>query len=89
MNGTRYHHLLNPHTGMPENNHLLSVTILSASSTDGDALSTVCFLLGREKGLELIEALPETEAIFITEDYEIHYTEGFHDVIRVSDEQDK
>lgn len=76
LNGTRYHHLLNPHTGMPENNHLLSVTILSASSTDGDALSTVCFLLGREKGLELIEALPETEAIFITEDYELHLSSG-------------
>ena len=76
LNGTRYHHLLNPHTGMPQDNYLLSVTILSASSTEGDALSTVCFLLGPEKGMELIESLPDTEAVFITDDYELHPSSG-------------
>ena len=82
LNSRRYHHLLNPHTGMPQENHLLSVTILSDSSTDGDALSTVCFLLGPEKGLELIETLPETEAVFITDDYELHLSSGLRCVTK-------
>lgn len=82
LNGTRYHHLLNPRTGMPQDNHLLSVTILSDSSTDGDALSTVCFLLGAEKGMELIETLPDTEAVFITDDYEIHPSSGLRCVTK-------
>ena len=80
--GTRYHHLLNPHTGMPQDNHLLSVTILSDSSTAGDALSTVCFLLGPEKGMELIETLPDTEAVFITDDYKLHPSSGLRCVTK-------
>ena len=43
---------------------------------DGDALSTTCFALGLEDGLELIECLDNTEAIFITSDYKIHTSSG-------------
>ena len=42
-NGKIYHHLLNPFTGYPFDNHLLQVTIISALSVDGDGLSTACF----------------------------------------------
>ena len=52
-NGVLYHHILDPHTGYPADTGLSSVTILSDSSTDGDALSTSCFLLGYEKGREI------------------------------------
>lgn len=72
--GTLYHHLLNAHTGFPENNDLLSVTILSSSSMEGDALSTTCYLLGLNKGLALIRSLEDTEAVFITQDYELVYS---------------
>lgn len=75
--GVLYHHILNPKTGMPYENGLVSVTILSDQSVDGDALSTTCFALGLEKGMELIESLKNTEAVFITEDGELHYSEGF------------
>ncbi len=71
--GQLYHHILNPQNGMPYENDLLQVTILSDSSTMGDALSTCCFALGLEDGTKLVESLENVEAIFITKDYELHY----------------
>lgn len=71
--GQLYHHILNPQNGMPYENDLLQVTILSDSSTTGDALSTCCFALGLEDGTKLVESLENVEAIFITKDYELHY----------------
>ena len=71
--GKIYHHLLNPFTGYPFDNHLLQVTIISDLSVDGDGLSTACFALGLEQGTALIESLDGISAIFITEDYKLHY----------------
>lgn len=71
-----YHHILNPADGYPIQNNLLGVTVLSASSAAGDALSTSCFVLGLDEGMELIESLEDVEAIFITEDYRLHYSSG-------------
>lgn len=69
--GTLYHHILNPKTGYPCKNQLNSVTILSPNSVDGDALSTACFLMGTENGMELIESLEDTEALFVTDENQI------------------
>ena len=74
VDGVLYHHLLDTQTGYPCDNHLLGVTILSESSVDGDALSTSCFLLGLEDGQKLVDSLNGVEAIFITEDYQLHDT---------------
>lgn len=74
--GRIYHHILDPETGYPVENNLYSVTILSDRSVDGDGLSTTCFALGLEKGMELIESIPDTEAVFITSDEKMHYTSG-------------
>ncbi len=66
-----YHHILDTSSGFPCDNNLLSVTILSESSVDGDALSTSCFALGYENALKLIQTLDNVDAIFITADYEV------------------
>lgn len=66
-NGRRYHHILDPETGYPVDNGVVSVTILSESGLLSDALSTACFVLGIEKGTELAEYYG-AKAIFITED---------------------
>lgn len=77
QDGKRYHHILNPTDGYPVENGLASVTILSPTSTDADALSTACFVLGPEKGLELIETLDGIEALFVTDELEEIASSGF------------
>ena len=84
QNGKLYHHILNPKTGYPYDNSLISVTIISDQSVDGDALSTTCFALGLEDGLKFAEK-KGVQAVFITKDYELHYTDGFQDEINVTD----
>jgi thiamine biosynthesis lipoprotein len=76
VDGVSYHHILDTATGYPYDNGLLGVTIISSDSVDGDALSTTCFSLGLTDGMALIESLPDTEAVFITDDYELHNSSG-------------
>ncbi len=71
VDGVKYHHILDTKNGYPVSADLLSVTILSEKSIDGDALSTSCFALGLVKGKALIDSLDGVEAIFITEDYKV------------------
>lgn len=84
QDGKLYHHILNPKTGYPYDNGLISVTIISDQSVDGDALSTTCFALGLDEGLKFAEK-KGVQAVFITEDYELHYTDGFQDEVKVTD----
>ena len=73
-----YHHILDTHTGYPVENDLCSVTIISDSSMMGDGLSTTAFLMGLNDGLNYIESLENTEAIFIDKDLKIHTTTGLN-----------
>lgn len=71
--GRLYHHILSTDTGYPVESGLSQVTILSPRSIDGDALSTLCFILGYEKAALLLENYPDIQAVFITEDGSILY----------------
>ena len=82
VDGKLYHHILDTTTGYPVENDLLSVTIISDASVDGDALSTSCFALGMEAGMSLIENLEGVEAIFITNDFATHITSGLEGVFQ-------
>lgn len=73
--GKRYHHILDPDTGLPVDNGLVSVTVISDSGLLSDALSTACFVLGAEGGAKLA-AKYGCEAIFITEDKKVICTDG-------------
>jgi len=64
--GVRYHHILDPHTGEPARD-VVSVTIVAGDATKADALSTTVFVLGREKGMSLIEDLKDVEGMIIHE----------------------
>lgn len=71
-----YHHILNTKTGYPIENNVLSVTVISDKSVDGDGLSTSLFALGIDEGLKMVENIADTEAIFIDSDYKIHLSSG-------------
>lgn len=73
--GKRYHHILDPDTGLPVENGLVSVTVISDNGLLSDALSTACFVLGAEGGAKLA-AKYGCEAIFITEDKKVICTDG-------------
>ena len=76
-NGKIYHHILNPSTGYPYDNGLSSVTIITDSSVNADALSTTCFALGLDDGMKLVNSTDHVEAVFITSDDKLHYSDHF------------
>ena len=75
--GKIYHHILNPSTGYPYDNGLSSVTIVTDSSVNADALSTTCFALGLDDGMDLVNSTDHVEAVFITSDNKLHYSDHF------------
>lgn len=74
--GIRYHHILNPKSGYPAKG-LQSVTIINKSNAYADALATAVFVMGKEKGIKLIEQLENTEAMLVDNDGKIIYSNGF------------
>lgn len=81
--GKLYHHILDPRTGYPYENDLLSVTIFSDASVDGDGVSTTCYALGLEKGMELVDGMDDVQALFITKDGELHFSKGFEEKVKI------
>ncbi len=71
-----YHHLLDTSTGMPTNNSLTSVTIITKDPIAADAYSTLCFLLGSVDGMKLIEQTPNLEGVFIDKEKNITLSQG-------------
>ncbi|AGA68759.1 membrane-associated lipoprotein involved in thiamine biosynthesis [Desulfitobacterium dichloroeliminans LMG P-21439] len=78
-NGKIYHHLIDPDTGYPGDNGLISVSIITKESVNADGLTTGTFLLGLEEGMKVIEELPDMEAIFITADKKVFVTSGINE----------
>lgn len=76
-NGKFYHHILDPKTGYPFDNGLLSVSIIGPDSAECDCLSTTCFALGPDAGLALINQTEGYEAVFVTDDYQLVYSDGY------------
>ena len=64
LDGVRYHHILDPRTGMPARG-LESATVIAADATLADALSTALMVLGPERGLALAERTPGVEAVLV------------------------
>ncbi len=75
LRGIRYHHILDPRTGWPVQNGLLSVTVLTKSSLLADALTTALFVLGPEKGMDLAQRYG-VSAVYLERSGKVIYTEG-------------
>lgn len=75
QDGVRYHHILDPSTGYPSRSGLRSVTIVCDNGLLSDGLSTACFILGEEKGMELVKEYG-AEAVFINDQNEVTVSDG-------------
>ncbi len=84
-NGKRYHHILDPSTGYPAESGLISVTIVADSSMAADALSTILFVGGMNRGIELLKAFPGTEAILIDKNLLVYVTPGLKDYFQADE----
>ena len=73
--GHRYHHIINPSTGRPTEG-ILTVAVLGPDGTMTDGLDTAIFVLGVEKGLELIKHYPDYETIIVDSTGKVFYSEG-------------
>lgn len=82
----RYHHIIDPKTGYPVDNGVISDTIVIDGNTvdNGmlcDLLTTTVFTLGPEKGLKLIDSLHNVSCEITTSDHKVYTSEGFKDRI--------
>ncbi|AFM04655.1 membrane-associated lipoprotein involved in thiamine biosynthesis [Bernardetia litoralis DSM 6794] len=83
--GKKYPHTINPKTGYPVTHTLLSATILANDAITADALGTACMVLGKDKALEMIEKLENTEVFLIYDENGITkttMTKGFEEFIQ-------
>jgi thiamine biosynthesis lipoprotein len=75
-NGVRYHHILDPKTGLPARG-TSSATVLAKNAMLADAYATAAFALGPTRGVELAERVGDLEVlIFDDEAYQPHVTAG-------------
>lgn len=65
VKGVKYSHTLNPFTGFPEKNTLLSISVFGPQCTVADGLATACMAMGFDKAQLLLEYLPDYEGYFI------------------------
>ncbi len=77
--GEVYWHIIDPATGYPAKNGLISVTILSNSALQGDGLSTALFVMGLDKAVDYWRQQGDFEFILITDQGEIYVSEGAQD----------
>jgi len=79
--GVRYHHILDPRTLQPAR-RCQSVTVVAREGIWADGLDTGIFVMGVELGMQLVEALPDVEAIIVDAEGHVYVSSGLRDRIR-------
>lgn len=74
--GALYHHILDPRTGLPAVTDLLSATVISSASLDGDGFTTALVIMGVDQALDFVEKNPSLEAVLVTNKGEVLATSG-------------
>ena len=83
--GKEYTHIIDPETGYPVDNGLVSVSIIAEEGKVADALSTSMFVKGLEGAEEYWKEHQDFEMIAVTEDGDIYVTEGIEDQFTLGD----
>jgi len=78
----RYHHIIDPRTGYPAT-ACRSVTIWAPDAFTADAIDDAVFILGPEKGLPIVEKLPDVGAVIVDEKDKVWVSERLKDKVRI------
>ncbi|MBF0572438.1 MAG: FAD:protein FMN transferase [Desulfamplus sp.] len=68
INGKTYSHIINPTTGYPVDNGVVSVSVIADNCTFADGLATALMVMGHEKGIELVNTLENVECLIIVQE---------------------
>lgn len=74
--GVRYWHILDPRTGYPVRTDVVSASVFSQRSIDGDGLTKPLFMLGREEALAFVQRRDGVQALLVDENGAIRTTPG-------------
>ena len=87
VDGTKYHHIMDPRTGYPLDNEISGVTVFAPTSFDGDSYSTALFLMGIEEGIEFINSKDGFEVAYVDKDGGVHLSAGIQDSFNLTNEE--
>jgi thiamine biosynthesis lipoprotein len=79
INGQSYSHIINPRTGQPVSD-VISATVVAQSSTDADAIATICNVLPVQDSLKLVRSLNNVECLLIAEDGRQFHSDRWDDL---------
>ncbi len=81
VNGKRYSHIIDPRSGYPVDNGVVSVSVIADTCTFADGLATALMVMGIEKGLTLVNRLRGVETLMIArkegQNLVEYYSNGF------------
>lgn len=86
VDGKRYCHIIDPDTLMPPEN-FASISILAKKSGVADAFSTALFCMTYEEGRKLVESRKDVEALWVTPEGAVYYTDGFLKAVKSNKEK--
>ena len=84
----RYHHILDPNTLQPARG-CQSVSVIARDGIWADGFDTGIFVLGAERGMELVEQLEDVEAIIVDRDGHVLISSGLRNRVRLSPQLDE
>ena len=89
--GIKYHHHIDPKTGYPTKNNLLSASVFTKECISSDANATGILVMGLDKAKEFLAAHPELQAYLIYSDdkgnYQVYETQGLKSILIEAEEQ--
>ena len=67
-NGIKYSHTIDPKTGSPARNQLLSATIIADDCATADGIATACMVIGKDRTIDFLNLHPEFDAFLVYSD---------------------
>lgn len=80
-NGRRWHHLLDPRSGLPAETDVLSATVVAPSAEQAEVAAKVALILGSEAGLIWLEERPQLAGLLVREDGRVALSRRLHDYL--------